>query len=69
MSFDKLLPALSIVFGLLLFGLGVTNLIDGQPDDLEQEQALYCEMVTTHKTTGGEYGWPDYRGVYERACK
>lgn len=44
-------------------------LIDGQPDELEQEQALYCEMVATHKATGGEYGWPDYRGVYERACK
>lgn len=40
-----------------------------QPDELEQEQALYCEMVETFKTTGGEYGWPDYRGVYERACK
>lgn len=43
--------------------------IDDQPDELEQEQALYCEMVATHKATGGEYGWPDYRGVYERACK
>lgn len=43
--------------------------IDGQPDELDQEQALYCEMVAIHKTTGGEYGWPDYRGVYERACK
>ena len=56
---------------LLIVGLAVlaVTLADGQPDELDQEQALYCEMVTTHKATGGEYGWPDYRGVYERACK
>ena len=45
------------------------TLADVQPDELEQEQALYCEMVEAFKATGGEYGWPDYRGVYERACK
>lgn len=38
-------------------------------DELDQEQALYCEMVETFKTTGGEYGWPDYKGVYQEACK
>lgn len=54
---------------LVFAALMLSWLIEGQPDELEREQALYCEMVETFKTTGGEYGWPDYRGVYERACK
>ena len=56
---------------LLIVGLAVlaVTLADGQPDELDQEQALYCEMVEAFKDTGGEYGWPDYKGVYERACK
>ena len=45
------------------------TLVDGQPDDLEQQRALYCEMVETFKNTGGEYGWPDYKGSYGRDCK
>ena len=54
---------------LVLVLLGLGKLIDSQPDELDQEQALYCEMVTTHKTTGGEYGWPDYKGTYQEYCK
>lgn len=45
------------------------SVIDGQPDDLEQQRALYCEMVETFKNTGGEYGWPDYKGAYRRDCQ
>ena len=45
------------------------TLADGQPDDLEQQRALYCEMVETFKNTGGEYGWPDYKGTYGRDCQ
>ena len=54
-----------VVLGLIALG----NVIDGQPDDLEQQRALYCEMVETFKNTGGEYGWPDYKGAYGRDCK
>lgn len=56
-----------VVLGLAFIALG--NVIDGQPDDLEQQRALYCEMVETFKNTGGEYGWPDYKGAYGRDCK
>lgn len=42
---------------------------DGQPDDLDQQRALYCEMVETFKNTGGEYGWPDYKGTYRSDCQ
>ena len=64
MSFEQLLFALATVFGALL----MVAALSGQPDELDQEQALYCEMVATHKATGGEYGWPDYKGVYQEYC-
>ena len=28
----------------------------------------YCEMVGIWIETGGEYGWPDYRGNYHEVC-
>lgn len=60
----------ALLGGLVVLGLiTLSNVIDGQPDDLEQQRALYCEMVETFKNTGGEYGWPDYKGSYERDCK
>lgn len=43
--------------------------LDGPRDELVQEQSLYCEMVTTFNNTGGEFGWPDYKGTYEETCK
>ena len=60
----------AVLGGLVVLGLiALGNVVDGQPDDLEQQRALYCEMVETFKNTGGEYGWPDYKGTYGRACK
>ena len=57
----------------LFFGLwAVLSLIDipaDKSDDLEQQHVLYCQMVETYKTTGGEYGWPDYKGSYKRDCE
>lgn len=58
-----LIGCLAVLVGAKLAGVEI------QPDELDQEQALYCEMVTTHKATGGEYGWPDYKGVYAEACE
>jgi len=37
--------------------------------DFEAELAYYCDMVDTFKDSKGEYGWPDYKGTYERDCK
>ena len=60
----------AVLGGLVVLGLiALGNVIDGQPDDLEQQRALYCEMVETFKNTGGEYGWPDYKGAYGRDCQ
>ena len=60
----------AVLGGLVVLGLiALGNVIDDQPDDLEQQRALYCEMVEAFKATGGEYGWPDYKGSYGRDCK
>lgn len=59
-----------ILGGLVVLGpIALGNVIDGQHDDLEQQRALYCEMVETFTNTGGEYGWPDYKGTYRRDCQ
>lgn len=47
----------------------LVNLPDRNPDDLDQQQALYCEMVQAFKQTNGQYGWPDYRGNAVEVCK
>ena len=60
----------AVLGGLVVLGLiALGNVIIGQPDDLEQQRALYCEMVETFKNTGGEHGWPDYKGTYRRDCQ
>lgn len=60
----------AVLGGLVVLGLvALGNVIDGQPDDLEQQRALYCEMVETFKNTGGECGWPDYKDTYQRDCQ
>lgn len=60
----------ALLGGLVVLGLiALGNVIEVQPDDIEQQRALYCEMVETFKNTGGEYGWPDYKGTYRRDCQ
>jgi len=29
----------------------------------------YCENVEVFKQTKGEYGWPDYKEIYDEQCK
>jgi len=55
------------VIGLAAFFLCLTVLL-AIPEGNEQ-QDLYCEMVTTFKETGGNYGWPDYNNNYNEVCK
>lgn len=30
--------------------------------ELEMQHQHYCEMVQIFKSSGGEYGWPPYKG-------
>jgi hypothetical protein len=34
----------------------------------EEQQTLYCEMVTLSIETNGELGWPDFRNRYTIDC-
>jgi len=40
--------------------MGIVGTMDKQ--DAEAERERYCEMVQMHHDTGGEYGWPPYKG-------
>lgn len=32
---------------------------------VRHESSLYCEMVELYQASGGDYGWPAYRGEGE----
>jgi len=34
-------------------------------EDQIAERQHYCEMVDLHRESGGEYGWPPYKGECE----
>lgn len=55
------------VCALVLACLAVVGTMDRS--QAKSDQALYCEMVETFKSTGGQYGWPDYRGNAGEICK
>lgn len=67
MTSNSLIGLGFILIGVCLLLVAGTRL--DSSDELEQEQALYCEMVETFKNTGGEYGWPDYKDTYGRDCR
>lgn len=46
-----------------LIGLGVVAA------SLPETADPYCEMVTIYQQSGGQYGWPDYRGNYNEVCR
>lgn len=55
-----LVALLSLVFGLV-----------GEADyqDALDEEALYCQQTLLFKRTGGQSGWPDYKGIREKVCE
>ncbi len=58
-----------LLIGTGLAGLLLTAWAIASESDYQEEQAqtnLYCTMITLHKETGGEYGWPAYQG--EEIC-
>lgn len=50
---------LSVVVFMMFFGIEDRPVTDNN----------YCEMVEMHIRSGGENGWPDYKGNYSEACK
>jgi hypothetical protein len=60
------------IWGLLLVGilallLGFAGNFDYQ--DALDEEALYCQQTLLFKRTGGQSGWPDYKGIREKICE
>lgn len=49
----------AIIIAALLYTLGHVG----------QVRDPYCEMVTIYQQSGGQYGWPDYRGNYDEVCR
>lgn len=51
------------LLGVALLGLGALAVSLPEPAD------PYCEMVAVYQQSGGQYGWPDYRGNYNEVCR
>lgn len=54
------------LFIIASIGIVLVNLVTLERPKLKSN---YCEMVEIYKDSGGEFGWPDFRGNYESACK
>lgn len=50
-----------------LLALGVLN--HRQGDELQNEQAHYCNKVRIFQDTNGERGWPDYNNNAKEVCR
>lgn len=59
--------AMLVMAGLILIMFGIGT--DGDAAQAEAEQANYCEMVALHERSGGENGWPDFRGNAAEVCR
>ena len=38
------------------------------PDPIDLEARQYCEMVGIYHASDGEYGWPDFKHIYDEEC-
>lgn len=56
---------LSIVLVVMLLG------VVGRQDYLQELKDLndYCNMVKINQETHGQYGWPDFKQIYQAECK
>lgn len=50
----------------LIAALGVLGRMDFDAEIRERD--LYCAMVAEWRGSGGERGWPDYRGIARTEC-
>jgi hypothetical protein len=56
---------LGIAVGCAFIALCALVGMSGDYEDHKQMDAHYCDMVQMHKDSGGENGWPDYKGIYQ----
>lgn len=53
---------LTIFSGCFILGVLMHKMPDPEVDQ------HYCDMVRIFQQTEGEFGWPDYKGVYDEEC-
>lgn len=51
------LASIAVSVGILV----TLTIADNREDALQHKQ--YCEMVEIHEQSGGEYGWPPFKGA------
>lgn len=54
-----------VLLGVALIWFGALVVMLGDARDTDP----YCEMVAIYQQSGGQYGWPDYRGNYNEVCR
>ena len=61
----------SIIFAVALAGIAacLAILAHDDYDEAVAQQEVYCSMVKQYKQSNGLYGWPDFKGTYEKHCK
>lgn len=55
---------LILTYIIAVFVLCLALVLTGKPEQ-QAEYNHYCEMVEIYKDSGGEYGWPPFRGECE----
>ena len=63
---DERLLALAVL-GVIMVVLGLAG--SGDESEVQSQASVYCDMVSINKQSHGENGWPDYKGIYEEACR
>ncbi|AIM40623.1 hypothetical protein [Vibrio phage VpKK5] len=58
--------AMCLVYMLVIGAVALVMAMDFQDEVHEKEH--YCSMVEAFVETDGEYGWPDYKGTYDKYC-
>ena len=58
------------IFLMMIAAAAGAALMQTKPsEELLAGDRQYCEMVALYQESGGQYGWPDYKGNAARECK
>ena len=58
-----------MVWVALILTLLALWLMSPDEEEVTLQQDIYCDMVGRYLDTYGEFGWPDYKGIYETECQ
>lgn len=62
-------PWVWLIIGIIMLVIAAAILsLDTEAEQAQSDHEFYCEMVTAHVLSRGEYGWPDFHGIYDDHC-